>query len=257
MLGISARLDGPLGGHVSFAILTSILYGLTYSFALISEIAYDFDRLGHSAAWLSVLVFIWIVTTSVSALSEDWKLTLRGSSRGLWISMFTVGISAALVYAMLSFFLPNVPITRMDTGSQTAQGAYLKGMVYILPLAFLLWLLPFHFVLAIQRELQESRHRLAFALLSGDNRAVSPPGAIYVGLKSLAGTPDGSFPSVGSPHRGPFRPRAAKSVPGIFTLFIYLRWFAYFGLGLICLLWYARALNELRRECLSAQRVKF
>src|SRR5437660_570882 len=59
MLGISAKLDWPLGGHLFHAGLCSCLYALTYSFGLISEIAYAFDRFGRTATWLSPVVFAW------------------------------------------------------------------------------------------------------------------------------------------------------------------------------------------------------
>jgi len=44
---------------------------------------------------------------------------------------------------------------------------------------------------------------------------------------------------------------------GLFTVFIYLRWIAYFGLGLSCVFWHNHVLNRLKRECLTAEDIRF
>jgi hypothetical protein len=257
MLGISAKLDWPMGGHVFHAVLCACLYALTYSFGLISEIAYVFDRYGRTATWVSPLVFAWVCLTTIGALALDWKATERGKSGGLRLSIAVTIIAAAALVASLSFFLPNFPVTQMDTPAQTAQGGYLKGVVYVLPVAFVFLLVPFHFVLAMQRELQEGRYRLALALLSSDKRAVSPEGSIHISVRTLWILLVAAFLLSIPLTAGLFGHVKTSPYLGIFTLFIYLRWLAYFGLGLVCLFWYSRLLNELKRECLAAERVSF
>lgn len=257
MLGISAKLDWPLGGHLFHAVLCGCLYALTYSFGLISEIAYAFDRFGRAAVWLSPVVFVWVCLTTLGALALDWKATEQGKSRGLRLSITVTVVAATALVGALSFFLPSFPITQMDTPAQTAQGGYLKGVVYVLPLAFVFLLVPFHFVLAMQRELQEGRYRLALALLSGDKRAVSPEGSIHISVRTLWILLLAAFLLSIPLTAGLFGHVKASPYLSIFTIFIYLRWMAFFGLGLVCLFWYSRLLNELKRECLAAERVSF
>lgn len=257
LIGISAKLDWRLGGHTNHVIIASVLYALSWVFGLISEVAYGFDQFGRGALWLSLPLFLWFFLTSVVGLLADWKLTIKGNLSGLRISMSGFASSAALAFAGLCFFLPDIPITQMTIHSQTARGAYLKGILYTMPLVIMHLLIPFHFVLAMQHELQEGRYRLALALLSGDGRSVTPEGAIHVRLRTLGFLLLVAF-LVSIPLTARLFTQAMPSpYLGLFTLFIYLRWFTYFGLGLICLLWYSRAINELKRECLAAENVHF
>jgi len=39
----------------------------------------------------------------------------------------------------------------------------------------------------------------------------------------------------------------------VFINLLQARWVLYFGLGLECLAWYSRALNELKRECVAVE----
>ncbi len=43
----------------------------------------------------------------------------------------------------------------------------------------------------------------------------------------------------------------------LFTNLLQTRLALYFALGLECVVWYARALNEMKRECLAAERIRF
>ena len=257
MLGISAKLDWPLGGHSIHAVLGGTLYALTYTFGLIPEIAYAFDRFGKTAMWVSPLVFLWILLSTLGALALDWRTTEQGRAGGLRWSIGVCVLAAAVLFGSLCFFLPNYPIVQMDTPAQTAQGAYLKGIVYVLPLAFLHLLVPFHFILAMQRELQEGRYRLALALLSGDKRAVTPDGSIHISIRTLWVLLLAAFLLSIPLTAGLFGHVKPSPYLGLFTLFIYLRWLAFFGLGLVCMFWYNRLLNELKRECLAAEKVSF
>jgi len=257
LFGISGKIDWPLGGHRTYVLLSSGLYAMAYFFILLSEVSYAFDRLGLVAMILAPLVFCWVFSTSIAALFVDWKGAMNGKAHGLPVSIGIVIASAFALFGALCLFLPDVPITVLTKPAQTARGAYLKGMGYILPIAIFYQLMPFHFTVAMQRELRDGRHRMALAFLTGDKRAVAPAGAVYISFRSLAALLAIAFLASVRMNLSLFSETTPSPYLGLFTIFVYLRWFAYFGFGLVCLLWYNRQLNELKRECLAAENISF
>ena len=127
--------------------------------------------------------------------------------------------------------------------------------IYFLPLATIYILLPFHFVLAVQRELAAKRHGPVLALLTGERKAAAS-GAVYlragwlavalfvVALLAVVMTQDLFDHLKPNPYK---------------TLFMYLalgRTLLVFGIALLCVLWYSRALNEIKEECLRHEAVE-
>jgi hypothetical protein len=126
------------------------------------------------------LVFCWVGVTFLSGLAADWRRTASGRPGGLFLGAVILYGSAALLQMALRWFLPRAPVTE-QIGRQpwSAQAAYLKNVVlYFLPLATIYILLPFHFVVAVQREVAAGRHWPVLALLSGE-RTAAAPGAVY------------------------------------------------------------------------------
>ncbi|MGH9840905.1 MAG: hypothetical protein ACREEM_19190 [Blastocatellia bacterium] len=252
--GISSKLELPFGGHLWHALAACGLYAALYAVALVVEIAYQFDRYSHSAIPSAVVAFIWIWGTSIAGLAADWKLTERSSARG-WLCSFAIFlISALILFAGASFYLPKTPVTEMTMQAMTAPAAYLKTITYFLVLKSLFLLPPFHFVLAAQRELQAGRHQMILNLLAGDKLSVTPRGSIYLRTWFLIGLlivmaciamflP---FNLVNNLRQAPYM--------NLFTNLLQTRLMLYFALGLECVAWYARTLNEIKRECVAAER---
>jgi hypothetical protein len=82
---------------------------------------------------------------------------------------------------------------------------------------------------------------------------VTPRGAVYVRVWALAAllviAVVGLFP--GFSHL--FDNLKQSPYLNLFSQLYYARWLVYYTLGLGCLIWYQRALNEVKRECLMAQ----
>ena len=252
ILGISSKIAWPFGGHIWHVVVSCGLYGLLYTVALFVEIAYRFDRFASTAIKIAPLIFFWVMGTSIAGLGIDWKWTQRGKTTGLAFSLPIFIVAALLLYAALGLYLPGDPITEATFQTYSAHGAYLKSVYYFLPLAVLFLILPFHFVVTLQRELEAGRHRLGLALLTGKQWSVAPRGATYLrvwwlaillfcaGVVSLALTA-----------------HLLESLkPGVymnlFIQFVQWRLILYFGLGLECLLWYYKSVNEIKRECVGA-----
>lgn len=252
VVGISGKLDWLWGGHRAHILTASALYATAYAVGLLTEVSYAFDRLGSAALTLAPIVFVWIFGTSTTALLLDWKSVLRNRRTGLTISLSFFGVSALLLYAALCLFLPDQPITSMRIQAYTAQAAYLKGIRYVLPLAAIFLCIPFHFVIVQQKQLREGRPGLALALLTGQKLAVTAPGTFYITVKALwvllLAALLVSIPMTSNL----FDNLQPGRYMNLFTHLIQVRWIVYFGLGLECLAWYSRALNEVKCECLVA-----
>ena len=247
-----ARRSPPLEGHWRYALLASGLYAMLYGETIVLEVAYQFDFFGRKALVIAPLVFCWVFATFLSGLVVDWRRTVDGRSGGLaLVASMTFG-SAVVLQLVLLRALPEAGITE-QAGRQpwSAQAAYLKNVVlYFLPLAIFYILLPFHFVFALQRDLRAKRHGWVLAFLAGERKAAAPEGAIYLRVGWLAiALFAAAFLSVVMTQDlfDHLKPNPHK------TLFMHLalgRTLLLFGTALLCLLWYSRALNEIKRECL-------
>lgn len=239
------------GGHLRHVVSACALYSTLYVVALLLEIAYQFDHFGAKALLLAPLVFLWIFVTSLVSLAVVARLTLRGHATGLVIALFMLLGSGLSLYVALGWFLPDFSITESQYQAHTAQGAYLKNVCYFLPLAVIFLLLVFHFVISLQREMKEGRHRRVRDLLLDKRRSVAPENTIYLKVWHLGALLTGA--AVLSLLLTFFLLDNLKPNPylNLFTQLVFLRMLLYFALGMECLLWYSHTLNALKRECLS------
>ncbi len=235
-------------GHICVA---SLLYAALYATSLFLEVAYEFDRFSEMALRVAPLVFAWMTVSSVAGLTADRALTSRGRAHGLAISIATLLTAASMLFLVLSYFLPAFPITQSTLQSYPAQAAYLKDTAYFLVVALGFLLLPFHFIIAIERAIQVGDRDQVLRLLTGDKMSVSPSGTIYprfwalVSLLVVLGAFSLVMTSRLLDHLKP------SSYMNLFTQLVYLRGILYFGLGVECLLWYYRALNSAKQQCMS------
>ena len=249
LLGMGGRLERLFAGHAKHIVASCVLYSLLYVVGLITEVSYAFDRFGTEALKLAPLVFLWIMASSMAAAFLDWRATVAERRGGLTSSIATFTVAAVVLYAALCFFLPDQPITRMRIQAYTAQGAYLKGIRYTLPLAIIFFCVPYHFVVTQQAALRAGRHGGVLAVLTEQKWAVSVPGAFYSTVRTLwlilLAAVLASIPMTS--HL--FDNLEPGRYMNLFTHLVQIRWLLYFGLGLECLAWYSRALNDLKREC--------
>jgi hypothetical protein len=236
-------------GHICVA---SLLYAALYATSLFLEVAYEFDRFSGMAWRVAPLILAWMTISSGAGLTADRALTSRGRAHGLATSVMIFLISAALLLLVLTYFLPAFPITQSTLQSYPAQAAYLKDTAYFLVVALGFLILPFHFIVAIERAIQGGDCDLVSRLLTGDKMSVSPSGTIYprfwalVSLLVVLGAFSLVMTSRLLDHLKP------SPYMNLFTQLVYLRGILYFGLGVECLIWYYQALNSAKRQCLPS-----
>lgn len=252
LAGISAKLERPFGGHTGHVLIAGALYALAYVVALLVEVAYAFDELGPTVLRIAPVVFLWIFGTSMAALYLDWKSVLAGRQNGLALSLPILALAAVGLYAVLFQFLPGSPLTLMKIQAHTPQASFLKSVRHFVPTAGFFLALPFHFVLTMQRELREGRYREVLGLLCGERWATVPSGAFYLTVRTfwilLLIALLGSIAMVNyqfwNLQAGPYM--------NLFIHLVQLKWVIFFAIGLKCLAWYSKRLDDLKRESLPA-----
>lgn len=251
--GISAKLQNRFAGHTLHVLSACGIYAALYAVSVALELAYQFDLYRVLALVAAPLVFTWIFASSCLALGIlQSQLVKRRRGSLAWAMVILAG-AALLALAGMSYFLPPHPVTQASIQAYTARAAYLKDVVYYFPYFCVFVLVPFHFVLALQRELREGRHLQVHNLLSSAPAAVPPRSTIYpkfrilgglfvlvmtVGLIGLAHLLDHLLPS-------PFA--------GLFQQLIWIRFALFFFSGMEALAWYHLALNEVKREAIVLQ----
>ena len=248
----AARLAATFGGHLWHVLASSALYALLYVVALLLEVAYQFDRLGPPAIKLTPWVFLWVFGAAAAGLWVDWRWTSRGKTAGLLLSLPAFISAGLLLYMMLGQFLPQHPVTESALLAYPAHGAFLKSVYYFLPLAVVFMVLPYHFVLSIQRELREGRHRPVLDLLAGRRSSAAPAGAAYLRVwwLAVALVAAASAALVAMAHM--FENLKPNPHSGLFVQLAQWRFLLYVILGLECIVWYYWVLNGIKCECLEA-----
>jgi hypothetical protein len=243
----SAELTIPvsrLSRHTLHIVLSSCLYGMLYAIALILETAYQFDRYGRRALQVAPAVFLGMTACSVVALATDRKFTTEGKRGGVILSILLLLLSAATLFVALTLFLPSVPITESNRQAYPAQAAYLKDISYFVLLAFCFLTLPFHFVVSMQRDLLQGKQNEVLALLTGNKLVALSLGTVFVrpwmlgALLLVLAALSLALTSNLLDHL------KLGAYTNLFIQLVYARALVYFALGLECVIWYAKALNQ-------------
>lgn len=241
---------GAASTHLPHILLSCCLYASLYGTSLFLEVAYEFDRFEGMALKTAPLIFAWMTISSVAGLAADLKLTSQGRASGLVASVAIFFIAAALLFVVLTRFLPPVSVTQSTLQSYPAQAGYLKDISYFLVLAFCFLIVPFHFIVTVDQANERGHQNQILELLTGNRLSASPTGAIYPRFWALA-----SLLVVLAAFSLVMTSRLLDNLKpspymNLFTQLVYLRGILYFGLGIECLIWYSRSLSEIKRECL-------
>jgi hypothetical protein len=227
-----------------------LLYASLYGLDFFLEVAFQFDKFRHQALVAGPLLVAWIGLTAGLGLRLGSRMTMNGVKGGFAALFGTFVVSAVIAFGAVTRVLPAEPITILRTLPQTAQAAFLKNVaLYFLPLVTLAWLIPFHCVIYLRRQVPLGKTGNVQTLLDSRHATAQPAGAIYiragwlwislfvVGLVSIFATQD----------------LLSKLVPGrfanLFMLLAVAKTTVYLSLGVACVTWYSKALGSIRRVC--------
>jgi DNA-binding winged helix-turn-helix (wHTH) protein len=233
--------------HLLHTVVSSCVLAALYAISVFLEVAYEFDRFGSMAWRITPFIFAWVALSSILGLTVDRKLTLQGKANGLVLSIAIFFAAATILFLVLTRFLPSFPITQSTLQSYPAQAAYLKNTAYFLVLTLCFLIAPFHFILSMEREIEQGRFEGFLRLLTGSRLRAAPRGTIYprfwavtVFLVVLA-----AFSLVMTSNLLDHLKPANHM--NLFIQLVYMRGILYFGLGIECLMWYYLALQRLKR----------
>jgi hypothetical protein len=255
MIGVSGQLNTWFAGHLPHALVTSTLWAGMLAVSVFMEVAFRYAAFRTMAQTVAPLVLLCGAGAMALALAADWKLTSSGRRSGLAASSLLATAAALAMYAVVRPFLPAYPITEASFQTWTAQAAFLKDVVYCDLFATVFVLVPFHFIITLQRELTSGRYISTVELLSTDKYAVAPLGAPYIRVWLLGGLLvfGALYSIVSTAHLL----EALKLTPfsNLFIHTIEIRWLLFLALGIECCWWYYAAVNELKRECRAVCRL--
>lgn len=238
-------------GHLT---LSCGLYASLYAVALLLEVAYEFDRFARNAIVLAVLIFCFVFGSSFGLLFMGRSRILAGKSGVLGLLTSGFIITALAVYGVLGFYLPGTSVTEANFQTYPAHAAYLKDVIYFLPLALLFMIIPFHLVNSVGREIVAGDRRAARNLLLGRRRGLTPEGSIFLRPSMLLALLVVAI--IGSQLA---TSRLIENLkPGehtyLFTVLAEGRRLIYFTLCAECLIWYYRALGGLKKDVMGSAR---
>jgi len=246
------RVKFLMGKPVAHILVSCSMYSALYTAAVPLEVAYQFKRFGHTATMIMPFVFVVMLTTSVLALALDREFVLKEKSGGLKMSVLGFILSAGVLFAAISFFLPAFPITESILQTHPAQAAYLKDESYFILLALFFLIMPFHFIIITERRLTREMRRRASAKEEGQQTSKEDR-VPYWSFWALVGLLFVFFiMSVAMTARllDNLKPSPYQN---LFVQLVYLRGLLFFGLGIECLAWYHNALNEIKSEYSSLE----
>lgn len=255
--GISGQLIESLGGHRLHCLVIAAIYGLLGALCVILEIAYEFDRFAKKGIPFAILAGLWLFGSAWLAFWCDWRLTERGRPHGLKIAflVFTFG-AVACTAAAAYLVLPARSITRLTDTAMPAQIAYTGGLIYHLLVIFIFCLPTFHFILVMQREMLNGRHASVFGLLTQDRSVVPPRGLLFPRLSYLVFMIAVFMLWRGSAYFSLISKLQPVAYHLLFSVIVHLRLLLYFALIVKGVHWYSNMLDEIKRECLLAERIE-
>lgn len=242
----SARLPSWQPAHLAACCIG---YALLYVLDLFLEVAYRFDTLGRSACLAALPLALWIAGSSALLLRFSVELAVRGRRTAFAVLFGGFSIAGITSGAALTLFgvLPMIPVTLLRFPSQPAAVAYFKNVVfYFLPLATTVWLVPFHFVGSVHRQLQQGPTSAVIRLLDGQAPPAGGLGALRLPINWLVvGMFVAGLVSVVLTQDLLRNLQPARHA-NLFMVLAITKSACYFALGMLCIAWYARALRALR-----------
>jgi len=238
-----------------FLLTSCTLYALLYAIALFVEVAYQFKSHAASAIRVAPFVFLWVWTTSLAGLIACRLLVSSGRRYSLALAISLFVASGVILYVSIGSVLPNVQITKALFNTYPAYSAYLKSMSHFFPLAVIFLVVPYHFVVAARTQIRSGKANQIRRLLTEESFGTAPEGTIFLKVKwlcvMLAIAAIASI--VATAHL--MDNLVSNEYTNMFTQLIEWRMVVYFGLGVICLLWYSRSLNSIKIASIEMDRL--
>lgn len=249
--GLSSRLNEPFAGHRALVLVSCLVYASLYVMTMWAGIALQYDRYAGRVALGMPFVIILMSVTTYAAMKLCWRRAARGDDYSLTFSFLILLTATLTAYGLSWIILPPIPIN----GASTPQEIYIQNIGGDLALITIFLLVPFHFIVNLQRELAEGKHRATLKLLNRDKDAVPVRHTIYLRIWPLLIPLASQVYIIWRIQDAFMRTLTPGKYRVFYVTFSQTTWFIYFVLGTSWLIWYYRMINELKRECIVAERM--
>lgn len=147
------------GNHTVFIVACGFAVGLLFATALLLEVAYEFERYGRHALWLSLPTFGFVAAGSIASLTWLEKRIRQEKAGAVLFGVVSFTVICVLSWLILIPFLPAISITRADgIQTQPASVAFLKNaLIYFWPLIVFFVLIPLSLVVRLENNVARRR----------------------------------------------------------------------------------------------------
>lgn len=247
--GLSSRLQQLLAGHRGLALVSCAVYAILYVLPMWVEISLQYERYAARVAMGMPFVIGLMSVTTYAALKLCWRRVARGDDYSLAFSFLILLAATLTAYGLSWIILPSWPVNIHST----PQEIYVQNIGCDLALITICLLVPFHFIVSLQRELAEGRHNAVLKVLNREKDAVPVRHTIYLRIWPLLTVLTMQVYVIWRIQDRFMDTLAPGKHRVFFVTFSQTTWFIYFVLGASWMIWYYRMLNELKRECLIAE----
>lgn len=248
VFGVSGKLNQLFGGHKVFVIVSCVAYALLHGLSVVMEISREFGQYANIAIIGSILIAFWTMLTSFTGLLVLWRRTVQGKPLAVLACLSIFSIATGLLMAALFVGLPVLGIGPIFP-EFVAPGGCVRNYATFLGLGSLYFVIPYHFILTVQRELQMGRHSLVLSLLAHERGSIPPRGTLYLRVWWMMGilTPLGFL--IWQNTEWYIRSLQWWPYKELFISLLLAHWFSFLTLGTLWMIWYQYKLNEVKREC--------
>lgn len=233
------------GQHLKQTVFACAGYSSLFVIALFVEITYRYDEFKIMAFKLAFFVFLWVFVTSCAGVTIPLKLHKKKEAffEKFILSAVVFIISAAVLFLFIDLYLPKERVTLAFFQTYTASAAYLKNILYFLPLGIFFVAFPLNAVRWLkinsgkEGEFEGSKK---YQLYIYKNPIL---GAVYFFPKLMVCfIIIGLLASLAAMSRL-FENLVADPYKDLFIKLVLLRWFVYFFLAVECAFWFWNSLN--------------
>ena len=226
-----------------FAVAGSALYAALFPLSLLLETAYD--TTGYHIYSAAALTFALIEVSSIAGIAGDAVLVNSGRP-SLLVSVSVFCLAAIGQWFMVRRVLSDQAVVAASYQTHTGQAAHLKNTLYFVFAAIFFLIAPFQCVLLLRRQVQlghlaQVRSLISRPVIVGGGIVCFGPLVLSILLVALLG--------ISLLMRGKLIDNLKQnSNRNRFTILFYLRAVVYFGLCLLCVVWFASAIADLSPE---------
>lgn len=250
LAGLGGRLGTWFGGHSGFVWTIAAAYGAMSALAVLVEVAYEWNLHAAWAPVAALAVGTGSLLTGLVAFEALRRFVQQERRLPFLAGAVPLALWTALAAWLVAPWLPEHPVVLATFQTMPARVGWTKSLLQALEVP-MLSLVLFHGVLMLQRELQGNRVEGLLKVLIRDPMRVNPKGFVFIppAAAAVVYVLLAAWWIAGTAHLLDNLQRAPYM--GLFMALAQTRMAMFLAATLTALIWYALALNGLKREAIA------